>query len=56
MTTYRMNIFGGSVFGILPNLPVENIITTVCMAVLGTLTSIFVTVVAGRIALLKRKD
>lgn len=55
MTHYRLSIFGGSIFGILPNLPIENVIATICMAVLGTLTSIFVTVVAGRIASFKRK-
>lgn len=55
MMNYRLSIFGGSIFGILPNLPMENIIATICMATLGTLTSFFVTVVVRWIALMRRE-
>lgn len=55
MTHYRLSIFGGSIFGILPNLPIENVIATICMAILGTLTSILVTVVVRKIAVIKEK-
>ncbi|WP_310993607.1 hypothetical protein [Aequorivita marina] len=45
MNSYKISIFGGMVCGILPNLPVENIIVTICMATFGTVTSFLVTVV-----------
>ena len=44
MDTYRVGIIGGIVFGILPNLPIEDIIVTICMAIIGTLSSFLVTV------------
>ena len=44
MDNYKLSIYGGTVFGLLPNLPVENILVTIYMAILGTLTSFLVTV------------
>lgn len=44
MDNCKMSIYSGTIFGLVPNLPVENILTTVYMAVLGTLTSFLVTV------------
>ena len=44
MDNYRISIFGGSVCGILPNLPVENIVVTICMAIIGTISSFVVSV------------
>jgi len=43
MDNYKLSIYGGSVFGLLPNLPVENIVVTIIMAIVGTLTSFLVT-------------
>ncbi|WP_165593565.1 hypothetical protein [Aequorivita soesokkakensis] len=43
MDNYKLSIYGGTIFGLVPNLPVENIIITIYMAVLGTLTSFLVT-------------
>ena len=43
MDNYKLSIYGGSVFGLLPNLPVENILVTIIMAIVGTLTSFLVT-------------
>jgi hypothetical protein len=43
MDNYKLSIYGGTVFALVPNLPVENIIVTIYMAVLGTLTSFLVT-------------
>jgi hypothetical protein len=43
MDNYKLSIYGGSVFGLLPNLPVENIVVTIFMAIVGTLTSFLVT-------------
>lgn len=44
MDNYRISIFGGIVCGILPNLPMDDIVTTICMATFGTVTSFAVTV------------
>ncbi|MDC8000121.1 hypothetical protein POV26_03665 [Aequorivita todarodis] len=44
MDNYRISIFGGMVFGLLPNLPIEDIVVTLCMATFGTVTSFVVTV------------
>ena len=44
MDNYKLSIYGGTVFGLVPNLPVENILVTIYMAILGTLTSFLVTV------------
>jgi|GEM_PF-1772827 hypothetical protein len=44
MDNYKLSIYGGTVFGLVPNLPVENIVVTIYMAILGTLTSFLVTV------------
>ncbi|MBK5215108.1 MAG: hypothetical protein JJE55_15790 [Flavobacteriaceae bacterium] len=44
MDNYRISIFGGMVFGLLPNLPIENVVVTLCMATFGTITSFVVTV------------
>ncbi|WGF92194.1 hypothetical protein [Aequorivita marisscotiae] len=44
MDNYKISIFGGTVFGILPNLPIEDIMVTVCMAIIGTISSYVVTV------------
>ncbi|SDX30430.1 hypothetical protein [Aequorivita viscosa] len=43
MDNYRISIFGGIVFGVLPNLPVKDIVVTMCMATFGTITSFIVT-------------
>ena len=43
MDNYKLSIYGDTVFGLVPNLPVENIVVTIYMAILGTLTSFMVT-------------
>ncbi len=45
MGNYKISIFGGTVFGILPNLPIEDIMVTVCMAIIGTISSYVITLV-----------
>ncbi|WGF92201.1 hypothetical protein [Aequorivita marisscotiae] len=44
MDNYRISIVGGMVFGILPNLPMENIMVTMFMATFGTIISFVVSV------------
>ena len=43
MDNYKLSIYGGTVFGLVPNLPIENVVLTIYMAILGTLTSFLVT-------------
>jgi hypothetical protein len=43
MDNYKLSIYGGTIFGLVPNLPVENVVVTIYMATLGTLTSFLVT-------------
>lgn len=43
MDNYQISIMGGTAFGILPNLPIEDIVVTVCMATFGTISSLIVT-------------
>lgn len=43
MDRYRISFFGGTASGILPNLPVEDIVVTVLMAVMGAIASFVVT-------------
>ncbi len=43
MYNYKLSIYGGRVFGLVPNLPVENVVLTIYMAILGTLTSYLIT-------------
>jgi hypothetical protein len=43
MENYRVGLLGGIVCSILPNLPIEDIIVTLCMATFGTITSFLVT-------------
>ncbi|MCG2419767.1 hypothetical protein K8089_12100 [Aequorivita sp. F47161] len=44
MDNYKISIFGGTVFGIIPNLPIDDVVLTICMAIIGTISSYIVTV------------
>lgn len=39
MDNYQFSIVGGIIFGMLPNLPIEDIVVTIFMAAFGTLSS-----------------
>lgn len=45
MDSYLIGFYGGTAFGILPNLSVENIVATFIMVALSALASFLVTVV-----------
>jgi len=42
---HRVSFWGGTAFGVLPNLPVEDVIITIIMAVIGAVASFSVSVV-----------
>ncbi len=43
MDRYRISFFGGTASGLLPNLPVEDLVVTLVMAAMGAIASYVVT-------------